>query len=215
MIRQSPRSKRTDTLFPYTTRFRSRWQLQPEITHAPLTAGQPPRVYDRKATWNPISGSYRTRDGRFIHLNMMEGDRYWPDFCTVVGRPDLIDDPRFADMPARKANSRECVELIDGIFAARDYAEWCEILRQAKGAWGPMQRPLELHDDPQAMANGYFADVEMIDGSQLRLVTRSEERRVGKECVSTCRSRWSPDHKKKVKKHEQQLSTRRIQKYKE
>src|SRR3546814_14012903 len=25
-------------------------------------------------------------------------------------------------------------------------------------------------------------------------VRRSEERRVGKECVSTCRSRWSPDH---------------------
>src|SRR3546814_14413152 len=28
---------------------------------------------------------------------------------------------------------------------------------------------------------------------------RSEERRVGKECVSTCRSRWSPKHKKKKK----------------
>src|SRR3546814_4757388 len=26
------------------------------------------------------------------------------------------------------------------------------------------------------------------------LVIRSEERRVGKECVSTCRSRWSPYH---------------------
>src|SRR3546814_16705415 len=25
-------------------------------------------------------------------------------------------------------------------------------------------------------------------------LARSEERRVGKECVSTCRSRWSPDH---------------------
>src|SRR3546814_13367754 len=25
-------------------------------------------------------------------------------------------------------------------------------------------------------------------------MNRSEERRVGKECVSTCRSRWSPDH---------------------
>src|SRR3546814_20743116 len=32
--------------------------------------------------------------------------------------------------------------------------------------------------------------------------TRSEERRVGKECVSTCRSRWSPYHsKKKHRKH--------------
>src|SRR3546814_17716622 len=32
-----------------------------------------------------------------------------------------------------------------------------------------------------------------------RSIARSEERRVGKECVSTCRSRWSPDHKKKKK----------------
>src|SRR3546814_19620771 len=32
--------------------------------------------------------------------------------------------------------------------------------------------------------------------------TRSEERRVGKECVSTCRSRWSPYHYKKKKTHQ-------------
>src|SRR3546814_12088836 len=30
--------------------------------------------------------------------------------------------------------------------------------------------------------------------SAMRRPMRSEERRVGKECVSTCRSRWSPDH---------------------
>src|SRR3546814_18150230 len=35
--------------------------------------------------------------------------------------------------------------------------------------------------------------------------SRSEERRVGKECVSTCRSRWSPYHKKK----KQHVTTRR------
>src|SRR3546814_14717233 len=34
-------------------------------------------------------------------------------------------------------------------------------------------------------------------------VVRSEERRVGKECVSTCSSRWSPYHKKKKKKQRQ------------
>src|SRR3546814_12592167 len=33
----------------------------------------------------------------------------------------------------------------------------------------------------------------IVDGSGAVLV-RSEERRVGKECVSTCRSRWSPYH---------------------
>src|SRR3546814_17337518 len=35
----------------------------------------------------------------------------------------------------------------------------------------------------------------------LGYVLRSEERRVGKECVSTCRSRWSPYYEKKNKKN--------------
>src|SRR3546814_12472773 len=35
------------------------------------------------------------------------------------------------------------------------------------------------------------------------LPLKSEERRVGKECVSTCRSRWSPNHQKKKKTHTQ------------
>src|SRR3546814_11331455 len=39
-----------------------------------------------------------------------------------------------------------------------------------------------------------------IDNSSGELQGRSEERRVGKECVSTCRSRWSPYHYKKKKK---------------
>src|SRR3546814_14238296 len=40
-------------------------------------------------------------------------------------------------------------------------------------------------------------------------VNRSEERRVGKECVSPCRSRWSPYHDKK-KNTQQETSTRNI-----
>src|SRR3546814_13741272 len=38
----------------------------------------------------------------------------------------------------------------------------------------------------------------------LVVMMRSEERRVGKECVSTCRSRWSPYHEKKKKKNKNQ-----------
>src|SRR3546814_210236 len=37
-----------------------------------------------------------------------------------------------------------------------------------------------------------------------RMVGRSEERRVGKECVSTCRSRWSPYHQKKKENNSKQ-----------
>src|SRR3546814_12613851 len=49
--------------------------------------------------------------------------------------------------------------------------------------------------DPEMLAlfvasnAGLTGDVGIIDN-----IERSEERRVGKECVSTCRSRWSPYH---------------------
>src|SRR3546814_13275024 len=36
----------------------------------------------------------------------------------------------------------------------------------------------------------------IIRQAAIRVLGRSEERRVGKECVSTCRSRWSPYHSK-------------------
>src|SRR6056297_2327164 len=38
-------------------------------------------------------------------------------------------------------------------------------------------------------------------GALLVTLARSEERRVGKECVSTCRSRWTPDHLIKNHRH--------------
>lgn len=147
------------------------WQLQPDITHAKLNGGRTQAAPDRKATWNPLSGTYRTRDGRFIVLVMLDADRYWANFCTVVGHPELIGDPRFLDMLARKANARACVEILDEIFAARDYAQWCELLKQATGVWSPFQTPFEIHSDPQVAANGYLADVEMVNGTSLTLVT--------------------------------------------
>src|SRR3546814_18852262 len=53
---------------------------------------------------------------------------------------------------------------------------------------------------PAVIASNFFTrGVDRLD-SRFQ-VFRSEERRVGKECVSTCRSRWSPIHLKK-KRHE-------------
>src|SRR3546814_2161721 len=40
----------------------------------------------------------------------------------------------------------------------------------------------------------YSNRADRLKGRQLPVLYRSEERRVGKECVSTCRSRWSPYH---------------------
>src|SRR3546814_16628513 len=50
--------------------------------------------------------------------------------------------------------------------------------------------------------------------ARARARTRSEERRVGEECVSTCKSRWLPYHEKKKhtndQNNQQQLSTKKL-----
>src|SRR3546814_19689966 len=53
---------------------------------------------------------------------------------------------------------------------------------------------------PKGVLNVVNGDKEAVDTllTDPRVnAVRSEERRVGKECVSTCRSRWSPSHEKK------------------
>src|SRR3546814_5622694 len=59
----------------------------------------------------------------------------------------------------------------------------------------PSDRPVKGDADP-ADAHHYLTELILQEGDDLigeRVDARSEERRVGKECVSTCRSRWAPD----------------------
>src|SRR3546814_14747359 len=53
----------------------------------------------------------------------------------------------------------------------------------------------KVGDLQKLLATGQTWQVE----TEPHVICRSEERRVGKECVSTCRSRWSPNQSKKKK----------------
>src|SRR3546814_327671 len=56
---------------------------------------------------------------------------------------------------------------------------------------------LSQADVPDTMIDALDHEMRDLHATLAAYRTRSEERRVGKECVSTCRSRWSPSHKKK------------------
>src|SRR3546814_13713708 len=60
---------------------------------------------------------------------------------------------------------------------------------------------LFLTDQRMGLAQLFCIGPSVVEASACRSRPsgRSEERRVGKECVSTCRSRWSPSHYKKQK----------------
>jgi crotonobetainyl-CoA:carnitine CoA-transferase CaiB-like acyl-CoA transferase len=144
------------------------WIMGPDIIASKLLGIDLPSS-DRTQPPNPIVNSYRTRDGRWLFLNMLQPDRFWPDLCRRLGRPDLVTDARFADGRARFENRAECVRVLDAIFAEKTLAEWRVELAEAEGVWAPMQTARELPDDPQAVANGYLPEVER-DGTRFSLV---------------------------------------------
>lgn len=150
------------------------WVLAPDVIASKLLGADLP-AGDRTQAPNPIVNSYRTKDGRWLFLNMLQPDRYWADLCARLGRPDLIIDPRFADGRVRSENRVECIRVLDSVFAERTLAEWREALADAEGVWAPMQTPREVHSDPQALANGYLPEVDRGDGTRFTLVASPVE----------------------------------------
>src|SRR3546814_9768413 len=92
---------------------------------------------------------------------------------------------------------RECASAaVDHLLMAAggpvwDPADFSKLLATVKADFA------RAATDAAAVVGDVAALVAAIEdrlSSMLAESLRSEERRVGKECVSTCRSRWSPDH---------------------
>ncbi|MGV0050208.1 CaiB/BaiF CoA transferase family protein [Mycobacterium colombiense] len=144
------------------------WMLSSDLL-AVLNGGEAGPVGGRGPQVNPLTGNYRTNDGRHIQLMFLQGDRYWAEFCRLVGRADLIEDPRYADLAARRANCAACVAELDAVFADRTLAEWKELLAKLDAPWAPVQSVSEVVEDPQVIANGYVGEVRLDDGQAYRL----------------------------------------------
>src|SRR3546814_3153122 len=71
-----------------------------------------------------------------------------------------------------------------------DYAAPGDLLGQAVREWAKRQLGIGLAQPNRNLHDDLLAVVEPILFQET--LARSEERRGGKECVSTCRSRWSP-----------------------
>jgi crotonobetainyl-CoA:carnitine CoA-transferase CaiB-like acyl-CoA transferase len=147
------------------------WQVQNDVVNARLGDDTHARRPERGATWNPLMLPYRTADGRFVALTTLAPDRHWPSLCSLIGRPELADDLRFADLEARRRNAPACVAELEAAFAERTLAEWRPVLDRFAGEWTVVQQPAEVHDDPQVRANGYVAAVDTGRGSTLPMVT--------------------------------------------
>jgi len=69
--------------------------------------------------------AFLAKDGYFIIAAFTQ--IFWVKFTKAIGMPELVDDPRFADITTRKHNMKALYEIIDPLFPTKTIAEWLQI----------------------------------------------------------------------------------------
>ena len=149
------------------------WSTQFGSNLAMLIGGPTPapkRVPPAGTPGNPLTGSYRTKDGRFIMLTMLQPGQYWPMFCDAFNKPDWKADPRFADAGLIVQNGYEGRALVAELFASMNLEELKAILGTQTGQWAVVQDFWEISQDKGLRDNGLIAKVVDADGKDRELV---------------------------------------------
>jgi crotonobetainyl-CoA:carnitine CoA-transferase CaiB-like acyl-CoA transferase len=109
-------------------------------------------------------GPHTTGDGGTIIFGIQNA-REWLTFCeAVMERPDLTDDPRFADNTRRVVNRQVLTALIEARFAAMTRGAVAELLDQVGVANAPLNTMAEVWAHPQLAARDRWRDVMTPEG---------------------------------------------------
>ncbi|MBW8706449.1 E-cinnamoyl-CoA:R-phenyllactate CoA transferase [Streptomyces sp. MBT84] len=128
------------------------------LVAAALADGTPFELHDRKAPLNPLTNSYRTADGEWFML--VTSAPNWPGLTRVIGHPELLEDPRFADVEGFVEHSAVLTELLDAEFRSQPFAHWKDALNRERITFSLIQTPEEAAQDPQLRANDIVVPLE-------------------------------------------------------
>jgi len=96
----------------------------------------------------------KTKDGYICVLIYI--DKHWKNFCTMLGREDMLVDPRFLRMSDRTRNVDALYAFVSETMLTRTTAQWMDALTAADIPVTPMHTPTSLMEDPHLADVGLF-----------------------------------------------------------
>jgi len=103
------------------------------------------------------TGVYQARDG---YLNIaVFGSKIWERFCTLLGAPEWITDPRYHDKAGRSVNRDTLNAEINRRLALHDRQHWITQFNDGGVACGLISTMQEVFDEPQIQHLGIVKDV--------------------------------------------------------
>ncbi|MBM3621418.1 MAG: CoA transferase [Alphaproteobacteria bacterium] len=111
--------------------------------------------------------TFPTKDGWIFVMCMTQ--KFWLALVDVIGRQDLLNDPRFPDPNTRAVNRAALSDALDPTFQTRTTAEWLSLLNGLLPA-APVYRLDQALDSPFVRNAGMVSDVPHPTKGRLRVI---------------------------------------------
>jgi formyl-CoA transferase len=130
--------------------------LGPQAANYRLTGKVKPRSGSRSTNSGPRN-AYRTSDGKFVALSAST-QKMSERVMASIGRPELIEDPRFRTNADRVKNAPELDAIIGEFVASRTQAENVAFFEKAEVTIGPIYDITQILEDPHFIEREVIAD---------------------------------------------------------
>jgi len=130
--------------------------LGPQAANYRLTGKVKPRTGSRSTNAGPRN-AYRCKDGLYVCLSSST-QKMAERLFRSIGRPDLIEDPRYRTNAERVKNAEALDAIIGSFVAGRTQAENVSFFDQAEVTIGPIYDIRQILEDPHVLARELVAD---------------------------------------------------------
>ncbi|MCC7275484.1 MAG: CoA transferase, partial [Alphaproteobacteria bacterium] len=136
-----------------------------EAAHCFATGERPPRIGQAHRGSSPYQ-VFQTADG-WMTVGAPQ-QNFYVRFCAIIGRPELIDDPRFLTNADRVANNDALVALIQEAMRGHPTAHWMAALEDAGIPAGPVMTHDQVFADPQILQREMVVETEHPTAGRMR-----------------------------------------------
>ena len=123
-----------------------------------FATGEPPQAHGSAHRLSAPYQALRTADGHITVAAL--NARQWERLCTVVGRTDLIGDPRFVTNGDRMANLPALIEELESALSSATTAQWVERMLAGGVPAGPILDYQQVFADSHTRARNMVEEIE-------------------------------------------------------
>lgn len=118
-----------------------------------------------RSEYGSPNGAFCCADGDWIFIAAGTGADVLPKVCQMIGRPEILEDPRFSTLQARRENHQVWYEIFRDALLQKTCPQWLELGKQYDIPMTRMGTFADLSEDEQAWANDYLEHVTFPSGN--------------------------------------------------